>query len=692
MTRPWLAGDDAPLNAERLQRRARGLARLVFGDRYGLVLFLATLAFVATYWRIGIFITDSYAIANALVNVADGHLAVTEITYSLTLGSQPGLWYSNGAVYGRNYAHVFASLPVLWALQGLTVLFDPRLVLVAGYTGLVFGTFDQLGRLVDQHRWFTLVGGLVAVVFFAWNAAVAPPLDEKWLAFAALQITGMLATAFVGVVLYRLLAHVHGRRLGLLAGLAVVVASPVGFWASLPKRHVFSSLAVVSVLAAFYFARVADSERRRTGFRALCYVCIALLAWLHALEALVIFAAFVPVDLATSPSRRPKHLAVVGMVFLVALSPFLLTNLAITGSPLEPPRSLDPFSGQVDPLASDPAGGGTPTATPGQQTPAGTNTTTTGTNATNATTAPGTATSTPSAGATPPPGGDGDSSDAPGPIATFLSTLAAFAGAVVSGTLWALGRGWSFIDTGITVLLSDHERLYYTFVRSGRIPVGVDYAINQQEAVDLALLEVAPLLAGLLGLVGAVGRRIHQVSTPRTIVRSLASPIRQTDILAVAMTVAFVLANLERLPLHAQLTVRYLVPVVPLGLYGVARLEAVQRVARTDWRWLVFPFVIVTAAGGIALLFSNVYLGLAIGEAMQLNALLGLMSGTVAGMWTLVAGFRPDTDSRVGAIALSIPAAFTMLFLMFSGLLYFQYAQHALPIADMISHWLSVVG
>jgi hypothetical protein len=678
------------LNAERIQRRTRGLARLVFGDRCGAVLFLATLAFVATYWRIGIFITDSYAIANALVNVADGHLEVTKITYSLTLGSQPGLWYSNGAVYGRNYAHVFASLPVLWALQGLTALFDPRLVLVAGYTGLVFGTFDQLGRLVDQYRRFALVGGLVAVVFFAWNAAVAPPLDEKWLAFAALQITGMLATAFVGVVLYRLLAHAHGRRLGLLAGFAVVVASPVGFWASLPKRHVFSSLAVISVLAAFYFARAADSERRRTGFRALCYVCIALLAWLHALEALVIFAAFVPVDLATSPSRRPKHLAVVGVVFLVALSPFLLTNLAITGSPLEPPRSLDPFSGQVDPLASDPTGGGTPTATPGQQTtPAGTNGTTTGTNATNATTAPGTATSTPSAGATPPPGGDGDSSEAPSLITKFVSTLAALAGAVVSGTLWALGRGWSFIDTGITVLLSDHERLYYTFVRSGRIPVGVDYAINQQEAVDLALLEVAPLLAGLLGLVGAAGRRIRHVSKPRTIVRSLASPIRQTDILAVAMTVAFVLANLERLPLHAQLTVRYLVPIVPLGLYGVARLDAVQRVARTDWRWLVAPFLAVTAIAGGGLLLAHAQFGLAIGEAMQLHALLALVSAIVAGTWALIAGVRPSTDPRIGAVALSTPAALTTLFLLFSGLLYFQYAEYAVPVAGAVSDLFS---
>jgi hypothetical protein len=675
-----------------IQRRARGLARLVFGDRYGFVLFLATLAFVAMYWRIGIFITDSYAIANALVNVADGHLAVTEITYSLTLGSQPGLWYSNGAVYGRNYAHVFLSVPVLWLLDGLSILFDPRIVLVAGYSVLVVALFEQFGRLTDRYASVALVGAVLAGILFVWNSLVATPLDEKWLAFISLQITAMIATAFVGVVLYRLLAHAHGRRIGLLAGTAAVIASPVGFWASLPKRHVFSTLAVVGVLAAFYFARESDTERRRTAYRALCYVTIALLAWLHALEALVIFAAFVPVDIATSPSRRPKHLAVVGLVFIVALVPFFATNFVVTGDPVQPPRSLDPFSGQVDPLASDPGGEETPTATP-EPTPTPTttaNTTTPQSNATNATTTPGTATATPTAGTAPPSGPDSDAPTGPSPITTIVSTLASLLGVFVSGTLWALGRGWSFVDTGITVLLSEHEKLYYTFVRSGRIPIRVNYALNQQEAIDLALLEVAPLLAGLLGIVGAAGRRLRNLSSPRAVVRALARPICQTDILAVAMAAAFILANLERLPVHAQFTVRYLVPVVPLGLYGVARLDAVQRVARTDWRWLVVPFLIVIGIVGTNLLVVHAVFGLAIGEAMQLHALLGLTSAIVAGSWALVAGIKPDIDARTGAVALSLPAGVTVLFLLFSGLLYFQYADHAVPVASALSKLLPV--
>jgi len=46
------------------------------------------------------------------------------------------------------------------------------------------------------------------------------------------------------------------------------------------------------------------------------------------------------------------------------------------------------------------------------------------------------------------------------------------------------------------------------------------------------------------------------------------------------------------------------------------------------------------------------------------------------------------TYHRIGSVALSIPAALTMLFLLFSGLLYFQYAEHAVPVAGTISAWL----
>jgi hypothetical protein len=261
--------------------------------------------------------------------------------------------------------------------------------------------------------------------------------------------------------------------------------------------------------------------------------------------------------------------------------------------------------------------------------------------------------------------------------------------AAVEGTRWALGEGWGFVDAGITVVLDEPERLYHVFVRSGRIPEYVDYRITQQETIDLALLEVTPLFGGLLGLLGAGLRRLRTLSREAFVV-GLGRPARQTDLLAVAVTLSFVLMNLERLPLHTQITVRYLVPVVPLGLYGIARLGPVGRVARADTRWLAGAYFGTLAIGGVGFLAAHALLGLALGEAMQLHALVNLASAGLLAIWALIVGFSVDVDARVSVVAVTVPAALTTLFLGFAGLGYFDYAQFALPLAEAIAELLPV--
>ncbi|RXK47450.1 hypothetical protein [Halorientalis pallida] len=690
---------DAQSLFETADRWRRRLGHALFGDRYGVVLFLGTLAVLATYWRIGVFLTDSYAIANGLVNVADGHLAITKITYSLTVGSQPGLWYADGAVYARNYAHIFLSLPALWVLDALAALFDLRLVLAAAWSGIIVLLFDRAGRILDRHEPFAIAGAALALLTFLASALVAAPLPDRWTAFLALQITGMLAVAFAGVVLYRVLAHAHGRRVGLVFGAAAVVASPVSFWASIPKRHALSGLAVVAVLGAFYFSRAADTRRRALGLRALAYTVVALWAWLHALEALVVFAVLIPTDLATARSNHPKHLAVVTLVFLVALAPFLATNATINGDPFQPPRSLDSFSGQVDPLATggqdggdsrSGGGGSTPTPTPTESQPTtDTSRTTEGTGPPATTNGTTTGSGTGGTTAPEPPVPTSPSEPSPGPITTLLSALAAILGVAIEGSTWAFGKGWSYVDTGITLAQDEPERLYHTFLRSGRIPEYVRYRMTEQEAIDLALLEVAPLLGGLLGVLGTSLRRLRTTSL-HAFRTALGQPTRQTDLLAVAMAVALVLMNVERLPLHTQITVRYLVPIVPLGLYGVARLRCVQRAVNADLRWLTGAYVGTFLLGTLGFLLALLWFDLALGEAMQLHALVNLAGAGLLAIWAVVASLGFDFDERVGVVALAVPTALSTLFLLFTGLVYFQYADYALPLVETLVELLPI--
>lgn len=669
----------------------RWATQTVFGDRLGAVLFLTSLSFVILYWRIGVFITDTYAIGNALAAVSDGHLDIRSLQYSLTFGSQPGLYVSDGALYGRNYAHVFLALPVLWLLEAVSLLFDLRLALAAGFSLVVYLLADQLGHLVDRHRSLT-VGGTVAALFvFLLNVVYAAPLDSTWRPFIALQLTSMLAAGFVAVGLYRLIAHIHGRRCGAVIGLFAVVASPLGFWASIPKRHVLTSLAVVTVLATFYFARAADSNRRALVARSLSYAAVGFLTLLHGGEALILFAALVPLDFLTAPSNRPRDLVVVGIVFLLALTPFLLTNLAIAGNPLEPPRALSRYSGDIDPVQGAQNGatgsaGGTATGETAIQTGTATDTTTP--------VADSASSSAGSRSATTPPSAVTRSSAGPvvpvGLVGAVIAVISGLGTAAVDRALWALEKVWSLFGGGIEVAIDEPERLYHTLIRSGRIPTSVDYSVNEQAAIELTLLEAVPLVGALVGAIAIAGRKAIANPSVDALVSDLQRPERQTDVLAATVSCLFVLVYISRLPLHTQITVRYLLPTVPLGLYGIGRLGAVHRVTRADWRYLTGSYLGIISVGAVAYLTAHGWLDLALGEAMQLHALVGLASATLIAVWSLIEALGIRSDIRIGAVVLALPAALTTLFLVFSGFVYFQYGEYALPLARTVINMIPI--
>ncbi|WP_424017700.1 hypothetical protein ACOZ4N_17785 [Halorientalis pallida] len=705
MTLAWVLGTDRRQLTEAVGLRVRRAGRALFGDRLGFVVFLAGLTFVAVYWRIGVFITDSYAIANTLVNVADGNLVIKEIVYSLNYESQPGFWITDGTIYGRNYGHAVLSLPVLWVLEATSILFDLRLVLAGGWSLLVIAFADQTGRVLGRHRLCSLVGCAVGLVAFASSLFVATPLDTRWLPFVALQLTTMVATAFVGVTLYRLLGRMHGRRIGTVAGLGAVVATAVGFWASLPKRHVLSTLAVVVAVTGFYFAREHDSQRLALAARVVPYISVALLAWVHPLEALAVFAVLVPVDLLTAPSNTPRSLAIIAVVFLVALGPFIATNYAISGDPFGPPRSLEPYYGQVEPpTADDPAVGGggsgdrstaqTPQAGDGTagSTPGGggSEPTSDGETATPPPTVSADGTETPATAERSPPGGtDGETSPL-APLVALVTVLVGLLTTAIDGVVGAIARGWIFFEEGLNMLTAESDRLYHTFLRSGRISLEyVDYRMNQQEAIELTVLETTPLLAGLAGTVAVGARGVAALPDPEAIRSGIARPERQTDLLVIAIVTVFAIVNISRLPTHAQITVRYLVPIVPLGLYGVARLRCVHSVVRTDLRWIAGAYAGTLVVGGLGFLAATLWLGLALGEAMQLHALVNLASAALLAGWAVAASLV-DLDGRIGAVALALPAALTTLFLLFTGLVYFQYADYALPVARLLADWLPV--
>ncbi|WP_254543749.1 hypothetical protein [Halomarina pelagica] len=620
-----------------LTAAARAAGRALFGDRLGVVVFLATTLFALSCWRVGFFITDNYTIANALVGVSRGHLWIPPaVTYGGSPDT-PGMHLVGGRLYGRNYGHVFLALPLLRAVEAVAAVADPRVALAACYGLLLLALSTAIGRIAGRRRAFELGGSALSLAVFAANLAVATPLDPVWFPMLALQASTIVAAGMVAVLLYRLVARAHDRRAGLFAGLAGVLATPVGFWASIPKRHVVVTALTLAALYSLYRSREGDptSERR---FRALAYAWVALLAWVHAPEALVVLVALLAVDLPTARANDPRTLATVAAAFGVALLLFLLTNALVVGTPIQPPRLWPDYAGgPLPPVAGD-------------------------------------------GGATPGPGTGGDSAvggprGARSPDAPTGRPDPNAGG----GVLGKVGVLLALLTRGARAVVERPARLRYTFLRSGTIP-GVDEpGIGQ--AINLTVLESVPLLGALCPLPVALarhlrsGRRLPDGRDPTVV----------ADAFAVAVSVGLTLVYLPRLPLHAQVTVRYLLPLFALGVYGVARQTPVRRVLAARGPLVGWTVVVGVLVGGQAVFAWLALTDAALGEAMQFHAWLGLATAGGLAAWLLVARagrFLP----RVGAVCLGLALAAGADLALFASFVHFADAGvHALPLARALA-------
>jgi len=679
----------------------------LFGDSLGVAVFLGALVIAGSTWQVGFFITDTYAVANGLVNVAEGHLTVDRIEYSLTLGSQPGLHVVDGYLYARNYGQAFLALPLYYALEALTGVARLELVLAAGWSLLVVAACRQVGVVLDRRRLFQTGGSLLAVGLFGASVASATPVEAGLTGLVALQALSLLAVAVTALATYRLCARFHGTRVGAVAGVGTVLATPLWFWATVPKRHTLVAAAVAVLLYWFAASRqsgprvtlpLVGAVRKAVVLRSLAYALAGLVAWVHAFEGVVILGTFAVADLATASTTSRRALVAVVVGVSVGLAPFVATNLLVTGSPVEPPRLTESYhpndevdigpggAVQHDVPAEEAAGQSVESGGGGQSS--------------------GSADS--EDGQAGGPAGDGTDSSGDG-----RSAVGALTERVRSSS------AFGYVTRIVADASEAPSRLYHTYVRSGRIEDGVRYSVNDEETVELTLAESVPLVGALVGgLFGALafglwaswrsrrGRsRLRSdggtggrwpAGSPVETVRRLSGRIRggdpasQTDGFALVAFGAYATLYYPLLPLQSQLTVRYVLPVVPALVYLVARRRVVRRSLAVTARPLVAGYVLALAAGVVALTVVFPALDPAVGEAMQLHALAnlavcGVLLGTVA---TTRASLVDDT--RITAGALGVAGAATTLLVVRMQLVYFEYGTYALPVVRHLADGLAV--
>jgi len=635
----------------RLRRASVAIGRVVFGDRTGLTIWLGLVLALGLGLRVGFFITDTYPIANAVYNLAEGRLAMrpTDFQYSLTLGTQPGLHEYDGAFYARNYGQVVAAVPVLFVLEGLSTIGEPRLVLAAGWSlgVLLFGR--SLAKVLDRPV-IRRVASVVAAVSFLAALSVATALPREQLPLVALQLSTLLVTGMVGVLGYRLLGLFHERRVAVVGGVGLVTATPVAFWATIPKRHVFVTALLIASVYAFALSRTREGIASDLTLGS-AYGLLGLIAWIHAFEGFFLVVSLFVVDLATEPRKGKRRLAITAGLFALSLLPMLVTNVLISGNPLRPPRLLYRVgAGSVELAPEQPAA---PTGEAGVQ------------------------------GGESSSGSGSETGGGPGLFGPVLTLLALFETAVTEAKFVSEYAAVT-VEQGVRAV-TEPTRLWNVFVRRGHGQYG---GVNSFEPIDLSVVESTPLLGALLALpalaVASVRRGIDAAGG--------LAPRHQTDLLVGTHAVVLAFVYLPRLPLFSQLTVRYLLPATALGVYGVVRLSAVRDAIEGEPRTLLATYGTVLIAGAGGLCWGLDALEPAVGEAIQFHATVGLVVASALALAVVARMVVPArVSSRPVAVGLGLAGGATTLFVVFATVEYFTYGPFVLDVIGGIARHVTVI-
>ncbi|PSQ32072.1 hypothetical protein BRD16_00890 [Halobacteriales archaeon SW_6_65_46] len=606
--------------------------RLVFGDRRGLFVCLLAALAATVGWRTVVTITDNYTVVNGLVALSEGHVAVTKATFGSSLET-PGMVRAQGITVARNYAHIVLSLPALWLLQAIDAVADLSVALVGGWSLLLLATVATAGDILNRGRAARLFGSLLALVAFAAGVVLVTPLDQPHLSLLAMQATTVAAAGLSATLLYRLVTLLHGQRIGLAAGVALAVASPAVLWATIPKRHVLT--AAFALATCYWLARSRTArEPSARRFHALAYVPVGLAAWLNAAEGLILLAALLVVDIATTPRLGRRRLALVAGAFACSLLPLLVTNLIVSGDPLVVPRMLPPYEssggGDIQFTGGDGgAGGGTGTGGGGSGAGGGG-----GAGGDSGGSAGGG-----SSGGGAGGGGSGGSNGGSGfslapfvePFATAIARLGVFVG---------------FLTDGVRAAVTTPTRVYHTIFRSGYVATEARGATGL--AINLSFLESLPI-AGMLAALPVLAVRRARSRDWSGLRTSLATPTRTADAFVLVYAFLLTLTYISRLPLHATLTVRYVYPLFPLALYAVARLPAARAVVRDHGTLLAFVYTGGAAIGGQLTVLVVALAGYTASETLQAYALIGLALAAVLAGWSVAAALGRRSD-RAGAV------------------------------------------
>jgi len=258
-------------------------------------------------------INGSLAIKIAKINTVKGIFILVGdnlyglFSYSLLLLSLP-IYYLLKIIDSFYGAHLF--ILQLWALSGGLIVYlimrykKPKLAVITGILSYC---------ILILSNWY----------FFK------PIYFPKWGELLSIELTNIMITSFIVVIVYQLFKKLFSDKIALFASFFVILATPISFYALTLKHH--SLTIFFTLLSIFYFCK--HFERKDSKFMFVAYFFAGLCVWTRILDGAILLITLLAMDLLILKKRNIKYMSQVLLIILLSLIPFFIFNYLILGNP-----------------------------------------------------------------------------------------------------------------------------------------------------------------------------------------------------------------------------------------------------------------------------------------------------------------------------------------------------------------------
>lgn len=292
-----------------------------------LVIFFSSFFILLGFAGTRLFLSDEGVILDQFYNLINGSLAIK----IAKINTVKGIFILVGDnLYGLfSYSLLLLSLPIYYLLKIIDAFYGAHLFILQLWA-LSGGLIIYLIMKYKKPKLAVITGILSYCILILSNWYFFKPIYfPKWGELLSIELTNILITSFIVLIVYQLFKKLFGAKIALFASFFVILATPISFYAITLKHH--SLTLFLTLISIYYFYK--NLEEKDNKFIFLAYFFAGLCVWARILDGAILLITLLAMDFLILKKRNHKYIYRVLLIILISLIPFFIFNYLILGNP-----------------------------------------------------------------------------------------------------------------------------------------------------------------------------------------------------------------------------------------------------------------------------------------------------------------------------------------------------------------------